>query len=1835
MLESETRLYSLSSYLLTILFNSQWQNDADRLPLLYGRQPTNVSDVVRKGPIRSDRLFQLRVTNEIQRNDRDIWDTSYYDASQGWVHENRELAITGNWAVTNGCPGAVGTARYNLCRGQGTRLNEPLRVDVRATVVSATHSNVLGVALTIATAGVTRTFTLTARDAYDNQRDETDDSFIARAVLSDGSDPGIFHSSFAPQTWWNLYLPPNSETGNPYYNQGGKYEATYAVSRSGLFQMAVSAADVGGRGLFAVYFDGTVLDNGPRLSSQVDPVVDFDWSLTSPIPNVSWSQAGFSARWAGYIKPVYSELYTFYTLTDAGARLLVNGTVIIDQLNASGQQEYMGTIFLTSGVLYDIRLEYVSGASNDRKLTLAWQSIDQVKQVVPNSQLRAASSLLQGGSLQLSVLPTVICAAASLIRGPGLTLATAGVSASFTVWNRDMYGNLRDFPTDMLITRMVPDTAETDSGVTHGGSGLQATYYDTAGFAIPLSAVPSRAVVDFSATNPSANQASLAADNSFSTRWAGLIRPTSSLVYTFKMTLSTANTDERVRLWLDNNIIIDQWSSLAQLVPSSTQSMTAARFYSIRVSYKKPGSLAASSQVKLSWNNAAATAGNDETITANMLFPCLKVSGLNNNGAACDMESKIKSQTTDNTAADQLGHGDSAASTNAYGAYKLAVAVYDGSSSNFANYLGNRNPFSYIQTRAGSHTILTSEVAYGQYDTVASAPTFATAAGTGLLATYYETPDFGNARNSYDCQMGRTCGNAISPSCGPCLTTNVDFSTTGLLGPYSLTADGSFSARWTGMIRAPYDAAATVTSTTFSAVVGSTSFDERIKLWVDNSLIIDQWSSFATSTPTAVRYWLNPNQLYDIKVEYKNVLAGTADGSTFRLKWAYGTQAAATIPSNKLFSAHLISANPTRVTINPNVAFAPACEVHGLGLTLSTAGMQASFLIQSKDAYLNLRGIGGDLFVVRAFSDGCQTLSAGGDALCDGQGGTMSPAGVSYTGANLDLPCSDQGLCAAYPPTVASLSADSLGNVNAGGSYLAEITGLSVQEPALYVVPFNGAITTLAYGTVLSIGSPVPAQLIGSGTGLFTDLAGTTVAIDLVYTCSFSLTLVTSGGFLTAVSVAGASAASSAGCTAPATYYGDLAGSVAGIVCFKVLTASNAAITAIPVATTTATTAAAKVVGVTALAAPIVSVSPGTPLLCILAFTLTIPSTAITGVTVAGSSALNSAGCVAGMTHTVTITGGATFTFTVSPSGGAVTIGSTFTGTTAVATATVINLGAAYPADVVSITPALSMLYTCGFTYTPTVANNQLTAVAITLPTANGCTTSATFQVVLVGGAAFQFATTAGGGISTTAATIVPQASTSLADGQYILSFGASLPTGITSITPAASLLGTCLLTFTLTTVSPGIVQAVSVGGNGAALNAAVTALGCNAGSYTVSLSGGATFSVTLANSAAAIASPIWAATTTQFCLRPTEPSEDQALVGATITMGGSCAAASAIVTSYSAATRSVVLATALTAAPTGGCTYKLTLSRTTTKLSAAASYDDGAYDNSYILFTSGLCSNRWTQINRYYGGGLTDVVQAATLRADTRIWMRGAVSAQASATSVTLGSPADQTLAQQTYQGMWLSIYDTNLNLLGTSKIYDYGTTQGVALLVPALSSSTGASTFVLYGWADGGRPCNSKAAGDSVSIVPQRCDTIVDTNTLSSPTYSVVGVTVTTNGAGYATNGGPFTVSCPGGQCVGSGLAGYCSTATPSGTVTASSVSSIIITSGGAGYDSVTNIQILCPQAATAPGTLVAYTIRYGLTGFTLGATSSVTDSAYVGYFASIDGTGEVIKVNSLFFK
>jgi len=149
-----------------------------------------------------------------------------------------------------------------------------------------------------------------------------------------------------------------------------------ALSATRSFAVIVTAS-----GLRADYFAGTNFDTLALTRNDVQ--VDFSWS-GSPGTGVPADQ--FSVRWTGQIIPRYSQTYTFSTVSDDGVRLWVNGFLVIDNWTVHLATTNTGTIALTAGQTYPIKLEYFdgTGASVAR---LRWSSSSQPLEVVPNSQL--------------------------------------------------------------------------------------------------------------------------------------------------------------------------------------------------------------------------------------------------------------------------------------------------------------------------------------------------------------------------------------------------------------------------------------------------------------------------------------------------------------------------------------------------------------------------------------------------------------------------------------------------------------------------------------------------------------------------------------------------------------------------------------------------------------------------------------------------------------------------------------------------------------------------------------------------------------------------------------------------------------------------------------------------------------------------------------------------------------------------------------------------------------------------------------------------------------------------------------------------------------------------------------------------------------------------------------------------------------------------------------------------------------------------------------------------------------------------------------------------------
>ncbi len=135
-----------------------------------------------------------------------------------------------------------------------------------------------------------------------------------------------------------------------------------------------------GIGLTGQYYANPNL--GTLVLSRTDPYVAFDWGGGSPAPGMSGSN--FSVRWTGQVQPRYSQAYTFFTDTDDGARLWVNGQLLVDNWGSIGEAN--GTVTLQAGLKYDLKMEYVQrdGSSSAQ---LSWSSQSQRREVVPQSQL--------------------------------------------------------------------------------------------------------------------------------------------------------------------------------------------------------------------------------------------------------------------------------------------------------------------------------------------------------------------------------------------------------------------------------------------------------------------------------------------------------------------------------------------------------------------------------------------------------------------------------------------------------------------------------------------------------------------------------------------------------------------------------------------------------------------------------------------------------------------------------------------------------------------------------------------------------------------------------------------------------------------------------------------------------------------------------------------------------------------------------------------------------------------------------------------------------------------------------------------------------------------------------------------------------------------------------------------------------------------------------------------------------------------------------------------------------------------------------------------------------
>ncbi|MHA2362553.1 MAG: lamin tail domain-containing protein [Candidatus Hodarchaeales archaeon] len=125
---------------------------------------------------------------------------------------------------------------------------------------------------------------------------------------------------------------------------------------------------------------GVAKFTGPLLTEWITNVVDF--YNVDPMGQASY----YTIRITGYIVPLYSETYTFYLATDDGARMWVDGNLLINKWYPQATTTHAASMNLIAGQRYPITIEHFENGGVER-LRLAWASPSQSWQVVPKSSL--------------------------------------------------------------------------------------------------------------------------------------------------------------------------------------------------------------------------------------------------------------------------------------------------------------------------------------------------------------------------------------------------------------------------------------------------------------------------------------------------------------------------------------------------------------------------------------------------------------------------------------------------------------------------------------------------------------------------------------------------------------------------------------------------------------------------------------------------------------------------------------------------------------------------------------------------------------------------------------------------------------------------------------------------------------------------------------------------------------------------------------------------------------------------------------------------------------------------------------------------------------------------------------------------------------------------------------------------------------------------------------------------------------------------------------------------------------------------------------------------------
>jgi N-acetylneuraminic acid mutarotase len=394
-----------------------------------------------------------------------------------------------------------------------------------------------------------------------------------------------------------------------------------ASAKGWSFTIAATPPDTGG--VRGEYYDNK--DLTALKLTRTDPTINFSWGTGSPDPSVGADT--FSARWTGSVKVDHNQAYTFYTTSNDGVRLWVNGQRIINNWTDHGTTEDRGAISLQAGQWYPIKLEYYDN-SGSSSISLSYSSASTPKQVIPSDRLSPESSdtivpTITGVTPADGATDAAVSANAVATFSEAMDATTVGAS-TFTLTRQGSSIPVAAAVTyDSTNDRAVlnPD-AELEVGVTYTATvsrgvrdqagnalaedkvwsfttssamgGLTGEYFDNKDLTAPKLTRVDR-TVDF-AWGTGSPDPSVGAE-SFSVRWTGSVKADHGQTYTFYTT-----SNDGVRLWVNGQLVINNWTDHAATENTGTIALEAGKSYPIRLEfYEGTGSAV----IRLSYSSAS------------------------------------------------------------------------------------------------------------------------------------------------------------------------------------------------------------------------------------------------------------------------------------------------------------------------------------------------------------------------------------------------------------------------------------------------------------------------------------------------------------------------------------------------------------------------------------------------------------------------------------------------------------------------------------------------------------------------------------------------------------------------------------------------------------------------------------------------------------------------------------------------------------------------------------------------------------------------------------------------------------------------------------------------------------------------------------------------------------------------------------------------------------------------------------------------------------------------------------------------------------------------------